>query len=79
MGALDGRIALVAGASSGIGLATALAFADAGAHVHAAARRAELIDGGRGRDVAPTNSTSPIARRSTRSPRAWPPRARSTR
>jgi NAD(P)-dependent dehydrogenase (short-subunit alcohol dehydrogenase family) len=43
VGALDGRVALVAGASSGIGLATALAFADAGAHVHAAARRTEPI------------------------------------
>ena len=43
MGALDGRTALVAGASSGIGLATALAFSDAGARVHAAARRAEAI------------------------------------
>ena len=52
MGALDGRTALIAGASSGIGLATALAFADAGAHVHAAARRPELIEeGAAGRDV----------------------------
>ncbi len=39
MGVLDGRVALVAGASSGIGLATAAAFADAGATVHAVARR----------------------------------------
>jgi NAD(P)-dependent dehydrogenase (short-subunit alcohol dehydrogenase family) len=44
VGALDGRTALIAGASSGIGLATALAFADAGARVHAAARRPELIE-----------------------------------
>jgi NAD(P)-dependent dehydrogenase (short-subunit alcohol dehydrogenase family) len=42
--ALEGRVALVAGASTGIGLATALAFADAGAQVHAAARRPELIE-----------------------------------
>jgi NAD(P)-dependent dehydrogenase (short-subunit alcohol dehydrogenase family) len=52
VGALDGRTALIAGASSGIGLATAVAFADAGAHVHAAARRPELIEEGTaGRDV----------------------------
>jgi NAD(P)-dependent dehydrogenase (short-subunit alcohol dehydrogenase family) len=43
VGALEGRVALIAGASSGIGLATAIAFADAGAEVHAAARRADVI------------------------------------
>jgi NADP-dependent 3-hydroxy acid dehydrogenase YdfG len=50
--ALDGKVALVAGASTGIGLATALAFADAGAQVHAAARRPELIEEGAGDRVA---------------------------
>ncbi len=50
--ALAGKTALVIGASSGIGLATANLFADAGATVHAAARRRETIEGGAGeRDV----------------------------
>lgn len=40
---LSGRRALVTGASSGIGLATALALADAGAEVHGAARRLEAM------------------------------------
>lgn len=41
---LDGKRALVAGASSGIGLACAVALAEAGAEVTVAARRAEVLD-----------------------------------
>ena len=41
---LDGKRALVAGASSGIGLACAAALAEAGAEVTLAARRAELLE-----------------------------------
>jgi NAD(P)-dependent dehydrogenase (short-subunit alcohol dehydrogenase family) len=41
---LDGRRALVAGASSGIGRACAVALAEAGAEVTLAARRTELLD-----------------------------------
>lgn len=41
---LQGRIALVTGASSGIGWATALAFAKAGAKVAIAARRRDRLD-----------------------------------
>jgi len=40
---LDGRRALVAGASSGIGLGCAMALAEAGAHVVMAARSAETL------------------------------------
>jgi NAD(P)-dependent dehydrogenase (short-subunit alcohol dehydrogenase family) len=43
-GALSGKTAVVVGASSGIGLTTANLFADAGATVHAAARRREAIE-----------------------------------
>jgi NADP-dependent 3-hydroxy acid dehydrogenase YdfG len=45
---LSGKTALVIGASSGIGLATANLFADADARVHAAARRRETIEEGVG-------------------------------
>ncbi|HMQ58468.1 MAG TPA: SDR family oxidoreductase, partial [Rhizobiaceae bacterium] len=41
---LDGRVALVAGASSGIGLGAAVALAEAGAHVHCAARGRARLD-----------------------------------
>src|SRR5690554_7157739 len=41
---LDGRRALVTGASRGIGLAAAAALADAGAHVVIAARHAAELD-----------------------------------
>jgi NAD(P)-dependent dehydrogenase (short-subunit alcohol dehydrogenase family) len=52
-GPLSGKTALVIGASSGIGLSTANRFADAGARVHAAARRREaIVEGAGGRDVA---------------------------
>jgi NAD(P)-dependent dehydrogenase (short-subunit alcohol dehydrogenase family) len=51
-GPLSGKTALVIGASSGIGLSTANRFADAGARVHAAARRPEaIVEGAGGRDV----------------------------
>jgi NAD(P)-dependent dehydrogenase (short-subunit alcohol dehydrogenase family) len=50
-GALSGKTAVVVGASSGIGLATANLFADAGATVHAAARRREAIEEGAGERI----------------------------
>ena len=42
---LDGHVAVVVGASSGVGLAIARALAAEGARVHALARRAEIIEG----------------------------------
>jgi len=49
--ALSGKTAVIVGASSGIGLATANLFADAGATVHAAARRREAIEEGVGERI----------------------------
>ena len=48
---MSGKSALVIGASSGIGLAAANLFADAGAEVHAAARRKEAIEEGANENV----------------------------
>jgi NAD(P)-dependent dehydrogenase (short-subunit alcohol dehydrogenase family) len=51
-GTLAGKTALVIGASSGIGLSVTNLFAEAGARVHAAARRKEAIEeGAAGREV----------------------------
>ena len=47
-GTLSGKTALVIGASSGIGLSVVNLFAEAGARVHAAARRKEAIEEGAG-------------------------------
>jgi NAD(P)-dependent dehydrogenase (short-subunit alcohol dehydrogenase family) len=44
MGRLDGKIALVTGGNSGIGLATARRFAHEGAHVYITARREPELD-----------------------------------
>jgi NAD(P)-dependent dehydrogenase (short-subunit alcohol dehydrogenase family) len=64
-GPLTGRVVVVVGASSGIGAATARAFAGAGAQVHAAARRRpSLGDGivGRELDVSDRSGVDEFAR-----------------
>jgi 7-alpha-hydroxysteroid dehydrogenase len=63
MGMLDGKVAIITGAGRGIGAATALALAEAGADVVLASRTAEQLDGvaaqardlGRRAVVAPTD------------------------
>lgn len=67
-GALDGRVALVVGASSGIGAATAQLFAEAGAHVHAAARRRPSLGQGivgHKLDIADRDAVDAFARKLT--------------
>ena len=50
-GRMDGRVALITGASSGIGAAIASSFIEAGARVHAVARRADKIVESVGQDA----------------------------
>lgn len=70
-GNMEGKVALVTGASGGIGLATARRFAQAGASVALCARRTELINQEVERLTSaartPASSTRPRASASTRS------------
>ena len=58
---LDGRIALVTGASQGIGRACALALAAAGAHVALAARNTEKLNAVRDEILAASGLAEPFA------------------
>ena len=58
---LDGKTALVTGASSGIGAACAVAMADAGAHVYAAARRGDKLEGLAAEVAAAGGSMTPVS------------------
>ncbi len=58
---LEGRTAIVTGASSGIGLSTTNLFADAGATVHAAARREDAMVEGAGEKRISSGSVVPHA------------------
>ena len=57
---LTGRVAVVTGASRGIGAATAAAVAAAGAHVVLAARNAEALDGLAGRLRGAGHQVTPV-------------------
>lgn len=61
MESLEGRTAIVTGASSGIGLATTNLFADSGATVHAVARREEAMIEGAGEERMSSGSVIPHA------------------
>ena len=58
---LDGKTALVTGASSGIGAAFAVGMADAGAHVYAAARRGDKLEGLAAEVAAAGGTMTPVS------------------